>query len=477
MIHKSKPEKKEGLGVFAKILAGLLRKAGEKDGASISLTENAADTKIRQSGVPDPESLDSQDLSTLFPGLTGWAKGKKAAKTGTPEPGTADGLRALGNQNGKPAEETADREKDDFLLFGNPLYLPETLTAQTADKAEGAALLRMPKNEAVPVEPGFDALLAARDGLSAGAGPDGAVETGETRINRKGKAGDKTKSPGFSEEIAGLGQDRDAPDVQLSDMRKPGNPEGGKEGTHNRLAESRSRDKRRDRINLEVRDLRTGDGQNSSSSTGPVPSQHNAGARLLSENGETDITLELRGDNPGREAPDSAQKSWETRSTQSFEQILARELHENLNGDIVRHASVVLRDHGQGTIRLSLKPESLGNVKIRLEMAENKITGHIVVESEEALRAFEREARSLEQAFRDSGFDGAELDMSLAQGGGGAEQRRHGEGTGRPGLSERLAASQYDAAAEHAENPGLFTPDARDGMYTRNGRIAVNMLI
>jgi flagellar hook-length control protein FliK len=110
---------------------------------------------------------------------------------------------------------------------------------------------------------------------------------------------------------------------------------------------------------------------------------------------------------------------------------------------------MVLRDNGQGTIRLSLKPESLGNVKIRLEMAENKITGHIVVESEEALRAFEREVHSLEQAFRDSGFDGAELDMSLAQGGGGAEQRWNGEETDRPFLSERLAASRYDAAAEH----------------------------
>jgi hypothetical protein len=46
-------------------------------------------------------------------------------------------------------------------------------------------------------------------------------------------------------------------------------------------------------------------------------------------------------------------------------------------------------------------------------MAENKISGHIFVESEEALRAFEQEIHTLEQAFRDSGFEGATLSTAL----------------------------------------------------------------
>jgi flagellar hook-length control protein FliK len=104
-------------------------------------------------------------------------------------------------------------------------------------------------------------------------------------------------------------------------------------------------------------------------------------------------------------------------------------------------------------------------------MAENKITGHIVVESEEALRAFEREIHSLEQAFRDSGFEGAELDFSLSQGGGSGEGRRerpvfpnHNRGTGA-----EEAASRYDAAGQREFITG--------GVFRLNGRVQVNMLI
>jgi flagellar hook-length control protein FliK len=140
---------------------------------------------------------------------------------------------------------------------------------------------------------------------------------------------------------------------------------------------------------------------------------------------------------------------------------------------------VVLKDGGEGTIRLSLKPESLGNVKIRLEMADNKITGHIIVESDEALRAFEREVSSLEQAFKESGFEGADLEMSLASGNGsGAEQQRN-DGEASPFFSERFAAeraaSQYDVSIERTDT--LFAGDTANGMKPGNGQISVNMLI
>jgi len=134
----------------------------------------------------------------------------------------------------------------------------------------------------------------------------------------------------------------------------------------------------------------------------------------------------------------------------------------------VRHASVVLRDSSEGTIRLALKPESLGNVKIRLEMAENKITGHITVESEEALRAFEREVTFLEKAFVESGFEGASLEMSLAADGGGAEQWREAEGDAS--LAMRIGASNYEAAAaEWTEMPA-------DLDYYYQGTMSINVL-
>jgi hypothetical protein len=185
--------------------------------------------------------------------------------------------------------------------------------------------------------------------------------------------------------------------------------------------------------------------------------------------GETDLVVDLR--SMGKtQAEISVER--ENRPVQSFQNMLARELHENLNGDIVRHASVMLRDGGEGTIRLSLRPETLGSVKIRLEITENKITGRIIVESSEAFKAFEQELHSLEQSFRDSGFDGANLEMAFAS--GGEEGRREGEADSL--FFGRRAALRYDAALSGvSESPeeGRWLGIRADSQ----GRPLVNMLV
>ncbi|MDR1287960.1 MAG: flagellar hook-length control protein FliK [Treponema sp.] len=184
---------------------------------------------------------------------------------------------------------------------------------------------------------------------------------------------------------------------------------------------------------------------------------------------EAEMIVELH----GQKAPPGDWKSPPAGNTGAFEHFLARELQQGLSDGIVREARLVLHGGGEGTIRLSLKPESLGNVKIRLEMAENKITGHVVVESEEALRAFERETHSLEQAFLDSGFDGAELDFSLAQGGEGGNGRR-----------EDLFFSEWKREAPSPEDAFRYESSGQEdsefpagGVFRLNGRTQVNMLI
>jgi flagellar hook-length control protein FliK len=138
-----------------------------------------------------------------------------------------------------------------------------------------------------------------------------------------------------------------------------------------------------------------------------------------------------------------AQTTWETKANNALENMLARELHQNFNGDIVRHASIALKNGGAGTIKIALHPESLGNVKIHLEMTENKITGLIIVESEEALKAFRKEIASLEQAFRDSGFANADLNLSLTQNGQNSQEWERESGS----FSSRMAASRYDESS------------------------------
>jgi len=121
----------------------------------------------------------------------------------------------------------------------------------------------------------------------------------------------------------------------------------------------------------------------------------------------------------------------------------------------------VLRDGGEGTIKLSLRPESLGKVKIQLEMSENKILGQIIVESEEALRAFEQEIHTLEQSFKDSGFE-ASLSAALDYKNDG---QRWKENEARPFFSGRFAAS-YEETNSILGETGEFD----------HGLSAVNML-
>jgi len=153
-----------------------------------------------------------------------------------------------------------------------------------------------------------------------------------------------------------------------------------------------------------------------------------------------EITLELK----LTEGQSTAQTNWEAKTTNTasnfLENMLARELHQNFNGDIVRHASMALRDGGEGIIKLALKPESLGNVKIHLKMSDNKITGYIVVESEEALNAFRKEIASLEKAFREFGFFDANLDLSMASDDSNKQWNEQDVSSFLP----RMVASNYD---------------------------------
>ena len=227
--------------------------------------------------------------------------------------------------------------------------------------------------------------------------------------------------------------------------------------TPGKLDEHRSRVKK-DKLSFDVHDLRNG--------TNIKNLEHR---QALAENARApaQVSLELRlGDSPQaqQQAAQRTEGGWETRSSAALENMLARELHQSFNSDIVRHASMILRNGGEGIIRLTLHPQTLGNVKIHLEMAENKITGHIYVESEESMNAFRREIAALEQAFKDSGFAGANLDLSLT--GGGADKPE----TGDQSFAAKNAASRYE------DSYGVDTPGSVVDVFFGRKTGSVNML-
>ena len=234
---------------------------------------------------------------------------------------------------------------------------------------------------------------------------------------------------------------------------------GQREG---KLDELRGRS-RKDKITFEIRDQRTMADTASRSFTSVE-----ASARGMADvPSSKEITLELRlpdYNNSGQ----ASQTVWEVKASNAMENMLARELHNNFNGDIVRHASMALRDGGESTIRLALRPDSLGNVKIRLEMTDNKITGFIVVESEEALNAFRKEIAALEQAFKEAGFTDANLDLSLAQDGRNERQQSE-ENISSP----QFAASGYEEAMREIESN---TESMIDALLNGERQGSINML-
>lgn len=113
-------------------------------------------------------------------------------------------------------------------------------------------------------------------------------------------------------------------------------------------------------------------------------------------------------------------------SGSTFQQMLTQQLEYNAP-EFVKMGNIVLENNKSGTIDMILKPESLGNVKLSLQVSDKVITGQITVATKEAMEAFKQSMDSLKQAFVQSGFEDVNLNVSLAdysQGGNFSQQQQ-----------------------------------------------------
>jgi flagellar hook-length control protein FliK len=431
---------KNTLGVFAKILAGLtgrglIRQDQSDQGSLVNAGSGGQTTDLK---IPGRRTL----AETGEPGLADAAvKGKRAA-------GKTASAAALAETGAKKTGE-AELSQLEFSQQEQNILFTVSRLAVREDGQGGAKNSRLAERSLSGLE-AADALRNNQEtaetlsAMGKQALPVGLQTEALTQSSRDDARKTKSRAPdAVTRNDAGIGKVTGEDIAQRLEAKKV---VSGEKETRNRLEETRNR---RRTASFELRDFRSGETE--TIRRDGVFNIRAGGETRLAGDTAKEITLELRLPNQGQNSS-AATTSWETRAGQSLEDMLARELHQNFNNDIVRHASIALRDGNEGTIKLALRPESLGNVKIRLEMAENKIIGHIVVESEEALRAFEREISSLEKAFRDSGFESAELEMSLASDNRGAEQQWQETEASRF-LSGQYAASRYDTAVEQMEMP------------------------
>ena len=131
----------------------------------------------------------------------------------------------------------------------------------------------------------------------------------------------------------------------------------------------------------------------------------------ITKNSDTEIqmTLNLSKEVQQNITASNDQSASATGST--YQSMLSNQLQNNAM-DIVKAGSIVLRDNNIGNINLILHPESLGNVKINLQLTDKVIAGHITVASKEAFAAFQENIGSLKEAFTQNGFENASFDLS-----------------------------------------------------------------
>jgi flagellar hook-length control protein FliK len=118
----------------------------------------------------------------------------------------------------------------------------------------------------------------------------------------------------------------------------------------------------------------------------------------------------------------AAGKSQEARAPASAQTPLER-LREMAGSELVKNAGMILRNGG-GEIRLVLKPESLGSVRLRLNLTDNVIDGKIIVDNTAVKHILEASLDSLTRALSAEGFQTASLQVSVSGGGADADGAR-----------------------------------------------------
>jgi flagellar hook-length control protein FliK len=121
---------------------------------------------------------------------------------------------------------------------------------------------------------------------------------------------------------------------------------------------------------------------------------------------------------------------------------------EMAGSELVKATNLILRDGG-GEIRLVLKPESLGSVRIKMHLVDNTIEGKIVVDNQAVKQVIDGNLDSLMRALRAEGFQGATLQVSV--GGQNADNRGQTQDE-RPEALRRVSVQGFQRSIPGVED-------------------------
>jgi len=327
----------------------------------------------------------------------------------------------LGSHRGATAAGTVVAAPDD-VPGGEIDALKMEKEARRKLEAKGPRIARLPTSEAAPEE-GTKVKKALSKGKS-----EHRAETEEALANQVAES---------RALLAARGEDR-AKAVPAKD-----------EGSEAKRAESdRAKTGSRDdpglAARIQVSDLRRA--QAKKEAAAPVDSTEAPAAKKTEDSrAKAEISLDLarsQGAPPADKSLD-ARPDGAVAKSNDFAAVLAERLRDSGNTEIVQSARIILKDGDSGTIRMRLNPPELGKVKIELNLADNSISGKIIVESDAAKNAFEKGLADLQDAFRSGGFESAKLEVSVGSGDAGGAGARQ-DGGAAPFWSERSRSLAFD---------------------------------
>ncbi|MBN1524456.1 MAG: flagellar hook-length control protein FliK [Spirochaetales bacterium] len=129
--------------------------------------------------------------------------------------------------------------------------------------------------------------------------------------------------------------------------------------------------------------------------------------------------------NPGMVDALQARNSEIRESSPVREAVPMPRLNETIRNEMVKQTGIVIKNGGAGEINLVLKPESLGNVRIKLSIEDNNIVGKIFVDNNTVKQIVESNMDHLQNSFSEKGYHNAMIDVFVQ--GEGSEQAETGE--------------------------------------------------
>jgi flagellar hook-length control protein FliK len=145
------------------------------------------------------------------------------------------------------------------------------------------------------------------------------------------------------------------------------------------------------------------------------------------------------------ERPEALPRAAGSPTTQ--QQTPMERLKEMAGSELVKATNLIVRDGG-GEIKLVLKPDSLGSVRIRMNVVDKVIEGRIIVDTPAVKQVFEGNLDALKTALTAQGFQTGALSVSVGQ--QNADNTR--QQPQQTAEVRRIAATSFERSVPGVEN-------------------------